>query len=60
VACMGEERDEYRVLVGKHEGKGLREDRRRRWEEILKLDGRTWTGSCGWGEGQVADPLQTR
>jgi hypothetical protein len=21
VACMGEERNEYRVLVGKHEGK---------------------------------------
>jgi hypothetical protein len=34
VACMGEGRDEYRVLVGKPEGRKTR----LRWEDNIKMD----------------------
>ena len=35
---MGEGRGVYRVLVGKPEGKRPLGRRRRRWEEIIKMD----------------------
>jgi hypothetical protein len=38
VARMGEERDVYRVLVGKPEGKRPLEKPRRRWEDNIKMD----------------------
>ena len=38
VACVGEVRGVYRVLVGKPEGKRPLGRRRRRWEEIIKMD----------------------
>jgi hypothetical protein len=38
VACMGEGRGVYRVLVGKPEGKRPLERPRRRWEDNIKLD----------------------
>jgi hypothetical protein len=45
VACVGEGRNLYRVLVGKPEGKRLLERPRRRWEDGLKIDLRV----IGWG-----------
>jgi hypothetical protein len=48
---MGERRNVYRVLVGKHEGRRPLERRRRRWEDGIKMDirdicwrGRVWSG----------------
>jgi hypothetical protein len=38
VALMGEERNVYRVLVGKPEGKRLLERPRRRWEDGIRMD----------------------
>jgi hypothetical protein len=38
MACMGEGRNMYRVLVGKPEGKGPLERPRHRWEDGLKMD----------------------
>ena len=38
VARMGEGRDVYRVLVGKHEGKIALGRPRRRWEDNIKMD----------------------
>ena len=38
VACMGERRDVYRVLVGKPEGKRPLWRPRRRWEDNIKMD----------------------
>jgi hypothetical protein len=38
VACTGEERDVYRVLVRKPEGKSQLERPRCRWENNLKID----------------------
>ena len=38
VACMGERRGVYRVLVGKPEGKRPLERPRRRWENNIKMD----------------------
>ena len=38
VACMGERRDVYRVLVGKPEGKRRLGRPRRRWEDNFKMD----------------------
>ena len=37
VACMGERRGVYKVLVGKPEGKRLRGRPRRRWEDNIKM-----------------------
>jgi hypothetical protein len=42
---MGEGRNVYRVLVGKHEGKRPLERLRRRWENGIKMDIR----EIGWG-----------
>jgi hypothetical protein len=42
---MGEERNVYRVLVGKPKGKRPLERRRRRWEDGVKMDLR----EIGWG-----------
>jgi hypothetical protein len=50
VARMGEGRNVYRVLVGKHEGKRPLERPRCRWEDGTKMDlreigwGRVWSG----------------
>jgi hypothetical protein len=38
VARMGEGRDVYRVLVGRHEGKRPLGRPRRRWEDNIKID----------------------
>ena len=38
VACMGEERGVYRVLVGKPEGKTARVRPRRRWVDNIRMD----------------------
>jgi hypothetical protein len=38
VACMGEERKVYKVLVGKPEGKRPLERPRRRWEDGIRMD----------------------
>jgi hypothetical protein len=47
VACMGEGRNVYRVLVGKPKGKRPLERLRHRWEDGIKMDlrGIVW----GWG-----------
>jgi len=38
VACIGERRGIYRVLVGKHEGRRQLARLRRRWEDNIKID----------------------
>jgi hypothetical protein len=38
VACMGEERKLYEVLVGKPEGKSPLGRPRRRWEDGIRMD----------------------
>jgi len=38
VACMGEERGVYRVLVGKLEGRRPLGRSRRRWVDIIRMD----------------------
>jgi hypothetical protein len=45
VARTGEERNVYRVLVGKPEGKDPLEKPRRRWEDGIGMDLR----EIGWG-----------
>jgi hypothetical protein len=45
VACMGEERKLYKVLVGNPKGKRLRRRLRHRWEGEVKMD----LGQIGWG-----------
>jgi hypothetical protein len=47
VACMGEGRNVYRVLVGKPEGKRPLESPRRRWKDGIKIDFRG-IGSGAW------------
>jgi hypothetical protein len=47
VANMGEERNLYKVLVGKPEGKRLLGRQRYRWENGIGMDLR----EIGWGEG---------
>jgi len=49
VACMGEEREVYRVLVGKPEEKRPLGRTRRRWVNNIRMDLQevdvgTWTG----------------
>jgi hypothetical protein len=46
---MGEDRNVYRVLVGKLEGKRPFERPRHRWEDGIKTDLREigWGGVCG-------------
>jgi hypothetical protein len=48
VAGMGERRNEYRVLVGKPEGKRSPGRRRRRWESRIKMDLRLTGGGVEW------------
>jgi hypothetical protein len=38
VACMGEERKVYKILVGKPEGKRPLRRPRRRWEDGVRMD----------------------
>ena len=58
VACMGERRDIYRVLVGKPEGTRPLGRPRHRWEDNMKMwDVGIWTGlswlRIGTGEGHL-------
>ena len=51
VACMGEGRGVYRVLVGKPEGKRPLGRPRRRWEDNIKIDLQEVGEVCGdWME----------
>jgi hypothetical protein len=52
VACMGEGRNVYKVLVGKPEGKRPLERPRRRWGNRIKMDLR----EVGWGGCGVDSP----
>jgi hypothetical protein len=45
VACMGEEGNVYRVLVGKPEGKRPLGRSRRRWKDGIKMG--EWLWRCG-------------
>jgi hypothetical protein len=45
VACMGEERKVYKVLLGKPEGKRPLGRPRRRWEDGIRMD----LGEIGFG-----------
>jgi hypothetical protein len=47
VARMGEEREVYKILVGKPEGRRQLGRPRRRWEDGIKMDLR----ETGWGGG---------
>jgi hypothetical protein len=48
VACMGDERKVYKVLVGMPEGKEPPGRPRRRWEDGIKMDLRKiGLGGCG-------------
>jgi hypothetical protein len=47
VACMGEGRGAYRVLVGRPEGRRPLGRPRRRWEENIKMN----LQEVGWGHG---------
>jgi hypothetical protein len=44
VACMGEGRNVYKVLIGKSEGKRLLARPRHRWEDGIRMD----LGKIGW------------
>jgi hypothetical protein len=46
VACMGERRDVYRVLVGKPEGRRPLGRPRRRWEDNIRMDLREMGCGC--------------
>jgi len=51
VACMGERRGVYRVMVGKPEGKRPLGRPRRRWEDNIKMDLKEVGEGCGdWME----------
>jgi hypothetical protein len=60
VARMGEERNVYKVLVGKPEGKRPLGRPRSRWEDVIRMDLReSGLGGCGLdstvsGQGLVA------
>jgi hypothetical protein len=62
VACMGDRRGAYGVLVGRPEGKRLLGEPKHRWEgnikmDLQKVDWETWTGliwlRMGTGDGHV-------
>jgi hypothetical protein len=38
VACMGQKRGAYRILVGRHDGRRPVGRPRRRWEDNIKMD----------------------
>jgi hypothetical protein len=49
VACMGEERKVYKVLVGKPEGKRPLGRSRRRWEDGIRINlGEIGLGGVDW------------
>jgi hypothetical protein len=49
VACMGEERKMYKVLVGKSEGRRPPGRPRCRWEDGVRMDlKRDWLGGVDW------------
>jgi hypothetical protein len=52
VACMGEGRKVYRILLGKPEGKRPLERPRRRWDDGIRMDLR----EVGWGVCGVDSP----
>jgi hypothetical protein len=60
---MGEVRNAYNSLVGKSEGRGHSEDRRR-WDDNIKMDyreiawGRCDMDASGSGQGPVAGPRE--
>jgi hypothetical protein len=56
VACMGEEREVYRVLVGKPEGKRPFERPRHRWEGGLRM----YLRETGWGSVEWIQLAQDR
>jgi len=47
VACMGERRGVYRVVVGKHEGKRPLGGLKLRWEDNIKMAFRKWNVGGG-------------
>jgi hypothetical protein len=57
-ACStrGEKRNEYRILMGKPEGKRQLARPRRRWEDIIRMD----LGEIGWGGMHWIDLVQDR
>ena len=55
VACMGEGRGVYRVLVGKPEGKRPLGRPRRRWEDNIKMDLQEVGGCCVDWKGLAQD-----
>jgi hypothetical protein len=56
VARLGEERNVYKVLVGKPEGRRPLRRPRRRWEGGIKMDLR----EMGWGSGEWIQLAQDR
>ena len=56
VACMGEDRELHRVLVGKPEGKRQLGRPRRRWEDNIKMD----IQEVGGGRGDWMELAQDR
>jgi len=55
VAHMGEEREVYRVLVGKPEGRRPLRRRRRRWVDNIRMDLQEVGGGCMDWIGLVQD-----
>jgi hypothetical protein len=53
---MGEERNVYRVLMGKPEGKRLFERPKRRWEDGIRMD----LQEAGWGSVEWTQLAQDR
>jgi hypothetical protein len=53
---MGEERNVYRILVGKPEGKRPLGRPRRRWMDNIKIDNR----EIGWNDMDWVDQAQDR
>jgi hypothetical protein len=47
VACMGEKRGAYMILVGRPEGRRPLGRPRRRWEDNIKM----YLQEVGWGHG---------
>jgi len=56
VACTGERRGAYRVLVGKPEGKGRFGRPRYRWEDNIKMK----LQDVGWGAWTALTRLRIR
>jgi hypothetical protein len=56
VARIGEERNVYKVLMGKPEGKRLLRRPRRRWEDGIRMDLR----ETGWGSVEWIQLVQDR